>query len=1087
MNPAALAKCEWWLDHCPRPELRIGRHLVTESMASNEPLVLSIDGNKQFEVVSATPSDARPKNLSKSKKKGKKKDRAAQKALGVSVENAKAGYDVVSTRRLKKGFYEVVLAKAPSEASAITDLPSVAALDWLASATNPGAPSEDLVFVEAEALALAEAEAAAQAAAEALALAEAEAAAQAAAEAEALVLAEAEAAAQAAAEAEALALAEAQAAVEAEALALAEAEAAAQAAAEALALAEAEAAAQAAAEAEALALAEAEAAAQAADALASGDVLTVQESQSVAHDSSPGTLEQPVDWSWSSKPSLSLSPEEEVQVQEVTELIDAAPESWSNFTLGDGEAHSEEAGSLSDLPLDSSWAAPVVDPTPSANQIPVVLPPVSVSSTPAESFNPPGDPELTSLDFLDSGVEKLNNETPIENIPKRKLFGRKGKGPTVVAPKRNSPDVAPSKKEVKASATKEDKATLPAIPSLPTAPVGTNPLAISPKTGLPEVGNVDAASNLKVESSSSSEPKDLGRNWRGQKIAEEVVPVLPPRPASEFLDDLVAEGLVDEYQLDRAFAHQVENSGTMLEGLIATGAIGEDELVDAVAVFYETPVCDLSRETLDSDALDLVPETIARDHAVFPMRITHDEFTVAMAEPTEKIRALIAQASGIPVVALVAKPSEIRVAINNNYHALFGIDEIVEEFEADEGIRRRTTSTSATETESDNAPIVRLVNRILSQAMRDGASDIHIEPADDIVRVRSRVDGVLKVVLVIPAAMGNGLVSRIKIMAEMNIVERRRPQDGMFTTNLDGRQVDVRVATVATIFGESCTLRLLDKRRSLLSISDLGMAPDTHALYSKMIRAPFGMVLCVGPTGAGKTTTLYASLNEISDVARNVMTIEDPVEYVFPSINQIQTNEQAGLTFATGLKSILRHDSDVVLVGEIRDVETSRIAVQSTLTGHLVLSSIHATDAIGALTRFIDMGIEPFLIASSVVGIVGQRLIRKTCESCAEPYTPTEEELDFFVRGGGVEKDVFLRGVGCNICAHTGFKGRVGVYELLPMGAEMKRLVVGFATEEELRDLARKQGIRTMQDEAIDLIGRDLTTSAEVIRSIFSV
>ncbi|MEI6700797.1 MAG: ATPase, T2SS/T4P/T4SS family, partial [Actinomycetota bacterium] len=792
------------------------------------------------------------------------------------------------------------------------------------------------------------------------------------------------------------------------------------------------------------------------EALALAEALAA--SRLVESDQARDTSGQSSGWSGFSAPSLALPLDASVGTQDLTESEE------------DLKGH---------LPLDSSWAAPVVDPTPSANRIPVVLPPVATAPMQSDSFKSLGLSEIPPENVQESDIEGLNEEILPENIPKKKLFGRKSKGPTVVAPKRNSQNAATS--------PAESVPKVPVVPSLPVASASTNPLAISPKTGLPEVVEDDSSSSWAATTEASAESKDLGRNWRGQRIAEDVVPVLQPRPASEFQDDLVARGVVDESQLDRAFAYQVENSLTMLEGLVADGVISEDALASEVSEFYGAPICDLSRETLDSAALDLVPESIAREHAVFPMRISHDEFTVAMAEPTEKVRSLIAQASGIPVIALVAKPSEIRVAINDNYHALFGVDEIVEEFEADEGIRRRPTSTSAVETESDNAPIVRLVNRILSQAMRDGASDVHIEPADDIVRVRSRVDGVLKVVLVIPAAMGNGLVSRIKIMAEMNIVERRRPQDGMFTTTLDGRQVDVRVATVATIFGESCTLRLLDKRRSLLSISDLGMAPDTHELYSKMIRAPFGMVLCVGPTGSGKTTTLYASLNEISDVARNVMTIEDPVEYVFPSINQIQTNEQAGLTFATGLKSILRQDSDVVLVGEIRDVETARIAVQSTLTGHLVLSSIHATDAIGALTRFIDMGIEPFLIASSVVGIVGQRLIRKTCASCAEPYTPSEEELDFFVRGGGIDKDVFLRGVGCNICAHTGFKGRVGVYELLPMGAEMKRLVVGFATEEELRDLARKQGIRTMQDEAIGLIGRDLTTAAEVIRSIFSV
>ncbi len=287
----------------------------------------------------------------------------------------------------------------------------------------------------------------------------------------------------------------------------------------------------------------------------------------------------------------------------------------------------------------------------------------------------------------------------------------------------------------------------------------------------------------------------------------------------------------------------------------------------------------------------------------------------------------------------------------------------------------------------DDAPVVQVVGRILTQAMRDRASDVHIEPSELGIRVRYRIDGALKEVLTLPSSMGVGLISRIKIMAGMNIVERRRPQDGQLRTEIDGKEVDVRVATVATIWGEKCVMRLLDRTRSVLRLSELGMPKEAADTYSAFVRAPFGMVLCAGPTGSGKTTTLYATLTEIADGARNVMTIEDPVEYVFPSINQIQTNEQAGLTFATGLRSILRQDPDVILVGEIRDVETARIAVQSALTGHFVLSSLHATDSVSALHRFLDMGIESFLVASSVIGIVGQRLVRRICPSCKVAYT----------------------------------------------------------------------------------------------------
>jgi type IV pilus assembly protein PilB len=387
----------------------------------------------------------------------------------------------------------------------------------------------------------------------------------------------------------------------------------------------------------------------------------------------------------------------------------------------------------------------------------------------------------------------------------------------------------------------------------------------------------------------------------------------------------------------------------------------------------------------------------------------------------------------------------------------------------------------------DNAPVVQVVSRILTEAVRDRASDIHIEPQDKAVRVRFRVDGALHDTTSLPSSMAQALVSRIKIMAGMNIVERRRAQDGQFEASVDGRPLDVRVATTATIWGEKAVLRILDKSRSLLDLKGLGMSVETREEFSKLIRTPFGMVLCAGPTGSGKTTTLYAGLTEINDPARNITTIEDPVEYVYPSINQIQINEAAEVTFAGGLRAILRQDPDVILVGEIRDVETARIAVQSALTGHLVLSSVHAIDAAAALHRFLDMGIESFLIASSVIGVVAQRLVRRTCVHCTEPYEPTADERAIYDEWGGKPKTDFMHGAGCNFCSQTGYVDRVGVYELLRVSDGLRRLIVEDASLDAMRAAAVEEGMRTLRDEAMRLIEDDVTTIGEVVRNIYTV
>jgi type IV pilus assembly protein PilB len=565
-------------------------------------------------------------------------------------------------------------------------------------------------------------------------------------------------------------------------------------------------------------------------------------------------------------------------------------------------------------------------------------------------------------------------------------------------------------------------------------------------------------------------------------------PVVAERAGQQLGDVLVLRGLVTHAQVQEALEKQAQSGGRLGELLVQMGVLEERSLVDALAEFFGMPVADLRRYKPDPEALALVSEQVAREGMAMPVSLHDDGLHVAVAEPSDALRFLLAEKSGHPVRLLLAPSSDIHWAIDNNYRAIGGVAQLVQAFEVVEGSRRRAAvEASAPEVVADDAPVVQVVDRILIQAMRDRASDVHIEPADDVVRVRFRIDGALKEILVLPAAMGLGLVSRIKIMAGMNIVERRRPQDGQLTTTVDGKDIDVRVATTATIWGEKCVMRILDKTRSVLRLDDLGMPPDTHTAYSKIVRAPFGMVLCAGPTGSGKTTTLYATLSEVNNPTLNVMTIEDPVEYVFPSINQIQTNDQAGLTFATGLKSILRQDPDVILVGEIRDVETARVAVQSALTGHFVVSSLHATDAVSALHRFLDMGIESFLIASSVLAVVGQRLVRRICPSCKTRYNPTAEEMAFYEDSGGPPKDVFYLGTGCNFCSDTGYQERIGVYELLEMTPEIRRLIVGWATQEELRSLAQKQGMRTLRTEAINLVADDVTTIAEVIRSMYTL
>ncbi len=565
--------------------------------------------------------------------------------------------------------------------------------------------------------------------------------------------------------------------------------------------------------------------------------------------------------------------------------------------------------------------------------------------------------------------------------------------------------------------------------------------------------------------------------------AAEVTPITPADVRRQLGEVLVTEQRLLPEQLAGALNLQVESGRQLGAILVEQGVLDPRALTEALASQFGLPTIDLRTTAPTPAALALVDEELARRLRIVPLRVTGDTLDVAIADgASPAVRAALTHIDVGGVNVFLACEEDISNSLNTYYRVLTDRDESVQQFWKTDASKQDIEVTVGA---SNNAPIVQLVNKIVTQALRDRASDIHFEPTDGRIRIRYRVDGALREVLSLPESTGPELVSRIKIMADMDIVERRRPQDGQFEITVDGAGVDVRVATGATIFGETAVLRLLDKSRSVKHLSELGMPRTTYERYLSIVRKPYGMIVCSGPTGSGKTTTLYATLAEITRTELNVMTIEDPVEYVFPAVNQMQINLRADVTFASGLKSILRQDPDVILIGEIRDEETARIAVQSAMTGHMVMSSVHATDATSALYRLIDMGIEPFLMASSLVGVVGQRLVRKICPSCVMPYEPSPEERALYESLGGTQREVWVRGMGCQYCSGSGYRERVGVYEVLTVTDEIRKLTTSGGTPQEMRAVAIAQGMSTMQTEALALVANETTTMEEVMHNVY--
>ena len=579
-----------------------------------------------------------------------------------------------------------------------------------------------------------------------------------------------------------------------------------------------------------------------------------------------------------------------------------------------------------------------------------------------------------------------------------------------------------------------------------------------------------------------------GKPWRGGR-PKSITPLAgdSAHPATRLGDLLSARGAVSAGDLRDALLAQTSHAGQRLGAtLVELGLVTERQLAEALAEQSGLALIDLAHEDVDVEVARLLPEEEAVRLVAIPVRRDGDRIDVAVCDPyAAELQAELIERLRSPIRMFVAAGSDILQTLSSIHVRGVEMDEALHAFGVRSELRRRLTDGDLVTGVDENAPVVRVINLILEHAVRERASDVHIEPSDTLVRVRVRTDGRLHQVMQLPADMSLPLLSRIKVMANLNIVERRRPQDGNFATEVLGRAVDVRVATSPTLFGEMAVLRLLDKRKSFFELSLLGMPADTEERYRQLIKTPFGMVVCAGPTGAGKTTTLYATLAAVNNDSIKVATIEDPVEYVIPSISQIQIHEAAGLTFASGLRAILRQDPDTILVGEIRDVETARIAVQAALTGHFVMSSLHATDASAALHRFLDMGIEPYLLASSLTGVVGQRLVRRNCPRCAEPYTPSYEEMAFLERVvGSVPEANFQRGRGCIFCRDTGYFERVGVYEVLAVTDDIRRLMVDRGSQTEVRSVAQSQGMRTLARQAVDLAVEGTTTLGEVLRTV---
>ena len=556
------------------------------------------------------------------------------------------------------------------------------------------------------------------------------------------------------------------------------------------------------------------------------------------------------------------------------------------------------------------------------------------------------------------------------------------------------------------------------------------------------------------------------------------------------LGDILRErGLLTDDELRLALERQRESGEKLGEALIKLGFISPDDIADALSEHLRIPRVDFKRRYVSSDVVRLVPESIIREQQVLPIEQEGNFLSVAMVDPLNiMIIDDLQRLTGLLIKPMIATATEIEDAYRRSLDIASTAKQVFAQYGADDSAVEEQAEKEREEAILGDAPGVKLANMILEQAVKQRASDVHLEPREDDLRVRYRIDGIMRDVMVVPRHLRGDVNSRIKIMANLDITERRRPQDGRLQLRLDDLTVDVRISTLPTVYGEKIVARILHRTHNVLELEDFGFAAQNFQRIQAMLRQSQGLILVTGPTGSGKTTTLYSFLNQLNSPEKNIITVEDPVEYRLEGINQVQVNPRVDLTFATGLRTVLRQDPDIIMVGEIRDRETADIAVRSALTGHLVLSTLHTNSAVASVVRLLNMGIEPYLISSTVIGVIAQRLVRTICPECKKSVPLDNPVAVRFIQSLGIEPPEYVyQGTGCPLCNDTGYRGRTVVEEVMLFTKDIRRAIDDGAHESELLEIAIRGGMETLPVNAVDKLVRGVTTTEELLRTVYSV
>ena len=548
-------------------------------------------------------------------------------------------------------------------------------------------------------------------------------------------------------------------------------------------------------------------------------------------------------------------------------------------------------------------------------------------------------------------------------------------------------------------------------------------------------------------------------------------------------DLLLQKGLITKEQLMQALEEQKKTHEKLGQILIQKGLISPQELSNILSSQYNIPSINIENYALDPDIISLLPEQFIRTNYIIPLKRTNNTLEVACVPPVnpevlENARLI----TGLRIKPYLITENEFEQALNKIYNLKARAEQVISALGGSE--TRESVIPIIPETAGEDRSIVGLVNSILSDAISQNASDVHLDPSQFSTRVRYRIDGIMYNSINIPKEISDSVISRIKVSAGMDIAERRRPQDGHFSAQYRNEFYDFRVSSIGAKYGEKLTIRILSRQKMLMPMERLGMLEDQYEVFSRLIKRPYGIILVTGPTGSGKTTTLYSALSTINTGTETIITLEDPVEYDIPGITQIQINEEAGITFAVGLRSILRLDPNIIMVGEIRDLDTAKTAVQASLTGHLVFASIHTNDAASTPIRLLNLGLEPYLIASSLIGVVAQRLVRIICPNCKESYIPNENEKETIKTELNFEVDKLYRGRGCTLCNFTGFRGRTGIFEILEIDKTLRKLIQQSASYDEIKEYAERSGMTTMRKAGLQKVISGITTLREVERVV---